>query len=161
MTTCRIIIDGTFPGVWTFVATLLAAGHVFAQAPLTATQTSAPKAALPRPLAWQADVAAPATQTSTKAVSGALIEPESGSEANSIVQQIKAQAAPRNAKTADTGGNDLSEQISHLEPTGQYVERDLRIPEGNNARARFVRLLVPIYKEKDGNKAPDRGNQYR
>jgi len=77
------------------------------------------------------------------------------------MQQIKAQAAPRNAKTADTGGNDLSEQISHLEPTGQYVERDLRIPEGNNASARFVRLLVPVYKEKDDNKAPARGNQYR
>ena len=154
-------MPGTFHRHLTLIVTLLAAGHVFAQVSPTETQTLARKPVQPNSLAGQSVVATAATQAVTKAVSEAPIEPEAASGTNRTIHQIKAQATLSKAKAASTGGNDLSEQISNLEPTGQYIERDLRIPEGNNGGARFVRFLVPVYKEKQVTKAVNRGNQYR
>ena len=43
---------------------------------------------------------------------------------------------------------EVDEQINHLEWTGQYVERYVRVPEGNTGKAKLIRFLIPVYREK-------------
>jgi hypothetical protein len=147
-------MPGTFVRLWTLLVTLLTASHIVAQVPPTHTQTSARKAMQPNLLARQAATGTAATQAGTKAVSKAPTGPKAVSgTTNSILHQLKSQATPGEAKTVATGGKALSEQIGNLEPTGQYLERDLRIPEGNAGGARFVKFLIPVYKEKEVDEA--------
>lgn len=39
-------------------------------------------------------------------------------------------------------------EIDQLEWTGQYVERYVRVPEGNSGKAKLIRFLIPVYREK-------------
>jgi len=61
--------------------------------------------------------------------------------------QIRNQAAQCPANTVvDT--NNAPAEVGNLEWTGQYVERFLRIPEGNSGKPKLVRFLIPVYREK-------------
>jgi hypothetical protein len=35
-----------------------------------------------------------------------------------------------------------------LDSTGEYVERYVRVPEGNSGKAKLIRFLIPVYREK-------------
>ena len=61
--------------------------------------------------------------------------------------QIRDHAA-RNIASAGAATNDAPTEIDNLEWTGQYVERFLRIPEGNSGKPKLVRFLIPVYREK-------------
>ncbi len=61
--------------------------------------------------------------------------------------QIRNQSARNIASTA-AATNDAPAEIANLEWTGQYVERFLRIPEGNSGKPKLVRFLIPVYREK-------------
>ena len=61
--------------------------------------------------------------------------------------QIRNQAA-RNIASTGAATNDAPAEIANLEWTGQYVERFLRIPEGNSGKPKLVRFLIPVYREK-------------
>ncbi len=61
--------------------------------------------------------------------------------------QIRNQSA-RNLPSAVAATNDAPAEIANLEWTGQYVERFLRIPEGNSGKPKLVRFLIPVYREK-------------
>lgn len=157
MRTCEIKMR-SFLRLWAL--TLLTTGNVLAQVSPTESESHAPKAAEASSPPVQSAASA-TTPTLTNTVSEMQIKAEAASSTNSILDQIKIKSVPSRMKAAPAGSNDLSEQISNLEPTGQYVERDIRIPEGNGGGAKFVRFLIPVYKEKQVTKAVDRGNQYR
>ncbi len=158
MRTCKITMRRTFLYLWTL--TLLTTGPIFAQVPPTESESHAPKATEANSPRVQSAASA-TTPTLTNTVSETQIKAEAGSSTNSILDQIKIKTVPSRVKTAPAGSNDLSQQISDLEPTGQYVERDIRIPEGDSGGAKFVRFLIPVYKEKEISKAADRGKPYR
>jgi len=61
--------------------------------------------------------------------------------------QIRNQSA-RNLASAGAATNDAPAEIANLEWTGQYIERFLRIPEGNSGKPKLVRFLIPVYREK-------------
>ena len=61
--------------------------------------------------------------------------------------QIRPQSA-RNIASTGAAANDAPAEIANLEWTGQYVERFLRIPEGNSGKPKLVRFLIPVYREK-------------
>lgn len=148
----------TFLRLWTL--TLLTTGHVFAQVSPTESESHAPKAAEVKSPPVQSAASA-TTPTLTNTVSETPIKAEAASSTNSILDQVKVKTVPSRVKTAPAGSNDLSQQISNLEPTGQYVERDIRIPEGDSGGAKFVRFLIPVYREKEIKQAADRGKPYR
>ena len=43
---------------------------------------------------------------------------------------------------------EVGDEINQLEWTGQYVERYVRVPEGNTGKAKLIRFLIPVYREK-------------
>ena len=157
MRTCEIKMR-TFLRLWTL--TLLTTGNLFAQVSPTESESHAPKAAEVNSPPVQRAASAP-TPTLTNTVSETPIKAEAASGTNIILNQFKIQTVPSRMKAALAGRNDLSQQISNLEPTGQYVERDIRIPEGDSGGAKFVRFLIPVYKEKEIKQAADRGKPYR
>jgi hypothetical protein len=47
------------------------------------------------------------------------------------------------------GTNEIGAQLSRLEPTGQFVERYVRIPSGNpGEETKVIRCLVPVFRVK-------------
>ena len=74
-------------------------------------------------------------------------KPETEVPPTQMLQQIKAQAK-FDASLAAKATNELAAILSQLEPTGQYVERYVRIPGGNNSEPRLVRTLVPVLRIK-------------
>ena len=57
---------------------------------------------------------------------------------------------PQACETGNTGSviNEVGGDINHLEWTGQYAERFVRVPEGNYGKAKLIRFLIPVYREK-------------
>ena len=64
-----------------------------------------------------------------------------------VLKQIKAQAKFDESLSAKAT-NELADILEQLEPTGQYVERYVRIPGGNNGEPRLVRTLIPVMRIK-------------
>lgn len=62
------------------------------------------------------------------------------------VTQLRTAAARDSSKTEPLT-SEVGE-INHLEWTGQYVERYVRVPEGNSGQAKLIRFLIPVYREK-------------
>jgi hypothetical protein len=61
-----------------------------------------------------------------------------------ILKRIKDEAA--NDEAVSVGVNELGAQISQLEPTGQYVERYVRIPAGSQGEdPKVIRFYVPVF----------------
>jgi hypothetical protein len=48
---------------------------------------------------------------------------------------------------APTLTNRIGGEINHLDWTGEYVERYVRVPEGNSGKAKLIRFLIPVYRE--------------
>ena len=44
--------------------------------------------------------------------------------------------------------NEIGGEINHLDSTGEYVERYVRVPEGNSGKAKLIRFLIPVYRER-------------
>lgn len=45
--------------------------------------------------------------------------------------------------------NELGPEIKNLTPTGEYVERYMHVPEGNQGGTKLVKFLVPVYRQPD------------
>jgi hypothetical protein len=72
---------------------------------------------------------------------------------NKAAQNQKYLSQLRKPQACDTGNtgsvtNEVGGDINHLEWTGQYTERFVRVPEGNSGKAKLIRFLVPVYREK-------------
>ena len=74
------------------------------------------------------------------------VSKKADSERDSLLR-IRGQAA-RSSEGAATVTNDTPIAVGNLEGTGQYVERFVRIPEGNSGTPKLVRFLIPVYREK-------------
>lgn len=64
----------------------------------------------------------------------------------SYLSQLRGPALPDSNKPVPL--TEVGEQIDQLEWTGQYVERYVRVPEGNSGKARLIKFLIPVYREK-------------
>ena len=72
---------------------------------------------------------------------------------NEAAQNPKYLPQLRRSQTTETSNigtvtNDLGGDINQLEWTGEYVERYVRVPEGNSGKAKLIRFLIPVYREK-------------
>lgn len=54
----------------------------------------------------------------------------------------------RDSNRAEPLSTEVGDEINQLEWTGQYVERYVRVPEGNSGKAKLIRFLIPVYREK-------------
>jgi hypothetical protein len=54
----------------------------------------------------------------------------------------------RDSNKAGPLRTEVGDEIDQLEWTGQYVERYVRVPEGNSGKAKLIRFLIPVYREK-------------
>lgn len=54
----------------------------------------------------------------------------------------------RDSNKAEPLSTEVGDEINQLEWTGQYVERFVRVPEGNSGKAKLIRFLIPVYREK-------------
>ena len=61
--------------------------------------------------------------------------------------QLRRPAAGNSSK-AEPLTTEVGDEINHLEWTGQDVERYVRVPEGNTGKAKLIRFLIPVYREK-------------
>ena len=52
-------------------------------------------------------------------------------------------------RTPDKMGvaQEVDSQLEGLEWTGQYVERYIRVPQGNTGQAKLIKFLIPVYRE--------------
>lgn len=72
---------------------------------------------------------------------------------NKAAQNQKYLSQLRKPQARDPGNtgsvtDEVGGDINHLEWTGQYTERFVRVPEGNSGKAKLIRFLVPVYREK-------------
>jgi len=42
----------------------------------------------------------------------------------------------------------MTSKLSQLEPTGEYVERYVRIPSGQGSEPKLIKYLVPVFRLK-------------
>ena len=132
----------TFFGI---IVLILAAGSLAAQTN-TSTSTPAP------PMA--AHSAPPAASVSSGNVrSGHAILPEdilqvdTNAPATALLKELKERADLDRAMSPGT--NEIGAQRSRLEPTGQFVERYVRMPSGNpGEETKVIRCLVPVFRIK-------------
>lgn len=75
------------------------------------------------------------------------VSKKADSERDSLLQ-IRTQAARSSAGAATVTNDTPIAAVGNLEWTGQYVERFVRIPEGNSGKPKLVRFLIPVYREK-------------
>jgi hypothetical protein len=136
----KIAVMRTFFGI---IVLTLAAGSLAAQTN-TSTRTPAP------PMAAHSAPPA-ATVPSGNVRSGHPILPEdilqvdTNAPATALLKELKEQAALDQALSSGT--NELGAQLSRLEPTGQFVERYVRIPSGNpGEEPKVIRCLVPVFR---------------
>lgn len=135
--------------------------------PLITTPTNLPLPNLAaKPTAATNTVAGPAaapplvvTTNSIASTNAAPAEVEEPDGSSGILAQLKAQEQalrvqekqPVNGEQAQVvalGTNELGDKLKDLEFTGEYVERFVRIPEGNAGKAKFTRFLVPVFRRK-------------
>ena len=104
-----------------------------------ATTSSAPPPALTSPTR-----PAPATQPARVATPEDILPVATNAPRTAILKRIKDEAA--NDEAVSVGVNELGAQISQLEPTGQYVERYVRIPAGSQGEdPKVIRFYVPVF----------------
>lgn len=63
------------------------------------------------------------------------------------LSQLRGLAA-RNSGNTESVTNAVDGEMSNLEWTGHYVERFVRVPEGDSGKAKLIRFLIPVYREK-------------
>ena len=68
-------------------------------------------------------------------------------QAQDYLSQLRKPALRDSNNTTPLTAESPSE-IGQLEWTGQYVERYVRVPEGNSGKAKLIRFLIPVYREK-------------
>ena len=68
-------------------------------------------------------------------------------QAQNYLSQLRTSVLDDSNKTAPIAALDCSD-TGQLEWTGQYVERYVRVPEGNSGKAKLIRFLIPVYREK-------------
>jgi hypothetical protein len=129
-------------------ALLLAAGSLAAQTnvPSSAPATNAaapPATATPRPSATVH------LDTSATVQAGASLDSPApvatGAPRTAVLKKLQRQAAEDQSVSA--GVNELGDHLSQLEPTGQFVERYVRIPAGTAGEdPKVIRFYIPVYR---------------
>ncbi len=78
------------------------------------------------------------------------LDKSSNNEAAQNPKYLPQLRRPQTTETINIGTvtNDLGGDIKQLEWTGEYVERYVRVPEGNSGKAKLIRFLIPVYREK-------------
>jgi hypothetical protein len=78
--------------------------------------------------------------------------------AQGYLSQLNRPQAPETGYTA-TVTNEIGGEINHLDSTGEYVERYVRVPEGNSGKAKLIRFLIPVYREKGTHRKASAGTE--
>ncbi len=90
----------------------------------------------------------PTTTTSSSAPSVSTLDTSSTNKTDqNYLTQLRASTA-RDPNKAGLLSTEVGDEIDQLEWTGQYVERYVRVPEGNSGKAKLIRFLIPVYREK-------------
>lgn len=90
----------------------------------------------------------PTTITSSSAPSVSTLDTSSTNRTDqNYLTQLRASTA-RDSNKAGPLSTEVGNEINQLEWTGQYVERYVRVPEGNSGKAKLIRFLIPVYREK-------------
>ena len=87
------------------------------------------------------------TITSSSVSSVSSLDTGSTNETDQNLTQLRPSIA-RDSSKAIPLSTEFGDEINQLEWTGQYVERYVRVPEGNSGKAKLIRFLIPVYREK-------------
>jgi hypothetical protein len=82
---------------------------------------------------------------------------EAGPAPNYLSQLRRPQ--PNELGHSATVTNEIGGEINHLDSTGEYVERYVRVPEGNSGKAKLIRFLIPVYREKGTHRKASAGTE--
>lgn len=74
-------------------------------------------------------------------------------------QKFLSQLHRPQARATGSVTNAVGGEINHLEWTGQYAERFVRVPEGNYGKAKLIRFLIPVYREKGTHRTASVGTE--
>jgi 8-oxo-dGTP pyrophosphatase MutT (NUDIX family) len=75
------------------------------------------------------------------------VQVETNAPATALLKELKERAGLDRAMSPGT--NEIGAQLSRLEPTGQFVERYVRIPSGAlGEETKVIRCLVPVFRIK-------------
>jgi len=78
---------------------------------------------------------------------GDIVQVETNAPATALLKELKERADLDHAMSPGT--NEIEAQLSRLEPTGQFVERYVRMPSGNpGEETKVIRCLVPVFRIK-------------
>jgi hypothetical protein len=78
------------------------------------------------------------------------LDTTSTNEAGQAQKYLSQLSRPQAPETGHTGTvpNEIGGEINDLEWTGEYVERYVRVPEGNSGKTKLIRFLIPVYRER-------------
>ena len=76
-----------------------------------------------------------------------IVQVETNAPATALLKELKERADLDRAMSPGT--NEIGAQLSRLEPTGQFVERYVRIPSSApGEETKVIRCLVPVFRVK-------------
>jgi len=108
---------------------------VMAPIPVPATNS-------PKPVSYSA----PVLDANATTGSADILQVETNAPSTALLKQLQEQASAD--KSQFGGTNELTVQLSQLEPTGQVVERYVRVPGGQGGEPKLIRCLVPVFRIK-------------